>query len=103
LKACSSEKNILHKHFIALSNNVEEVRNFGIPESNQLKFWDWIGGRFSLWSSVGFSTMLAIGPDHFKSFLQGAHEMDEHFKSTAFKDNFPVILALIDIWNQNLL
>lgn len=103
LKACPTEDLILHKHFIALSNHAKEVRKFGIPESNQLEFWDWVGGRVSLWSAVGFSTMLAIGIQNFRNFLQGGHDTDEHFRNSPFKDNIPIILALIDVWNQNFL
>lgn len=88
-------------HFIALSTNVEGASNFGINEKNIFKFWDWVGGRYSLSSSIGMSIALCIGTDHFQSLLQGMHAMDKHYKETAFEDNLPVILALLGIWYNN--
>lgn len=71
---------------------------FGISESNMFQFWDWVGGRYSLWSAIGLSICLSIGFDHFQEMLDGAHAMDEHFKSTKLEENLPVILALVGIW-----
>ena len=71
---------------------------FGISESNMFQFWDWVGGRYSLWSAIGLSICLSIGYDNFQEMLDGAHEMDKHFKSTKLEENLPVILALIGIW-----
>ncbi|MGV9002703.1 glucose-6-phosphate isomerase [Flavobacterium sp.] len=89
------------KHFVAVSTNIQPVTDFGITPDNIFPMWDWVGGRFSLWSSVGLSISLAIGFDKFEELLTGAHEMDEHFQSTDFKDNIPVILALLSIWYNN--
>lgn len=71
---------------------------FGIDAANMFKFWDWVGGRYSLWSAIGLSIMLSIGPDNFKELLAGAHEMDKHFIETPIKDNIPVLLALVGVW-----
>ncbi len=89
------------KHFVAVSTNAEEVTKFGIDPSNMFGFWDWVGGRYSMDSSIGLSTMLAIGPDGFHEMLAGFHEMDEHFRSTPFEQNLPVLLGLIGIWYNN--
>ncbi|TPN87654.1 glucose-6-phosphate isomerase [Aquimarina algicola] len=89
------------KHFIAVSSNISNVTNFGIDSENIFPLWDWVGGRFSLWSAVGLSISLAIGYDNFDALLQGANEMDEHFKNTPFENNIPVILALQSIWYNN--
>lgn len=96
----ASETDIAH-HFVAVSTNLEKVAEFGISEANVFPMWDWVGGRFSLWSAVGLSISLAIGYDNFELLLQGAGEMDEHFKTAAFNDNIPVILAFISIWYNN--
>lgn len=96
----ATEKDIAG-HFVAVSTNLEQIRAFGIAQDNVFPMWDWVGGRFSLWSAVGLSIALAVGPDHFESLLQGAHAMDEHFKEAPFEGNIPVILALIGIWYNN--
>lgn len=96
----ASEKDIKF-NFVAVSTNLEKVKAFGIAEENIFTMWNWVGGRYSLWSAVGLSISLAIGYKHFNSFLQGAFHMDEHFKNSSFDKNMPVILALISIWYNN--
>ena len=91
------------KHFVAVSTNKKAVEEFGINPENMFVFWDFVGGRYSLWSAIGLSLMLAIGYEGFVSMLQGAHEMDMHFKNTPFEQNMPVILALIGLWNTTYL
>lgn len=93
----------ISKHFIAISTNIKACREFGIPEENVFGFWDWVGGRYSLWSAIGMPIALTVGFDKFEELLRGAFTMDKHFKETPFKDNIPVILALIGIWNINFL
>jgi glucose-6-phosphate isomerase len=88
-------------HFVAISTNAAEVAKFGIDTANMFEFWDWVGGRYSLDSAIGLSTMLAIGPDHFREMLAGFHEMDEHFRAAPFKRNLPVLMGLIGLWNNN--
>ncbi|MDH5906352.1 glucose-6-phosphate isomerase [Vibrio splendidus] len=89
------------KHFAALSTNATSVAEFGIDTDNMFEFWDWVGGRYSLWSAIGLSISLSIGFDNFAELLDGAHEMDYHFASTEFESNIPVILALIGVWYNN--
>ena len=89
------------KHFIAVSSSIEKAKKFGISENYIFPMEDWVGGRFSIWGSVGLSIMLSIGPDNFEEILEGAFEMDQHFKNKAFEENIPVILALISIWYNN--
>jgi glucose-6-phosphate isomerase len=89
------------KHFAALSTNSEGVEKFGIDTKNMFEFWDWVGGRYSLWSAIGLSIALSIGFDNFIELLAGAHAMDEHFKTAEFEENLPVILALVGIWHNN--
>jgi len=89
------------KHFVAVSTNIQKVTEYGINPENIFPMWDWVGGRFSLWSAVGLSISLAVGYDHFDQLLQGAHEMDEHFKNESFDKNIPVTLALLSIWYNN--
>jgi glucose-6-phosphate isomerase len=89
------------KHFVALSTNETEVVKFGIDRSNMFVFWDWVGGRYSLWSSIGLSIALMIGYPHFEEMLQGAHASDKHFKNTIFEKNIPVIMGLLGIWYRN--
>ena len=89
------------KHFAALSTNATAVAEFGIDTDNMFEFWDWVGGRYSLWSAIGLSISLSVGFDNFVELLEGAHEMDNHFASTEFESNIPVILALIGIWYNN--
>ncbi|MEF1226796.1 glucose-6-phosphate isomerase [Vibrio fortis] len=89
------------KHFAALSTNATAVAEFGIDTDNMFEFWDWVGGRYSLWSAIGLSISLSVGFDNFVELLEGAHDMDNHFASTEFESNIPVILALIGIWYNN--
>ena len=89
------------KHFVAVSTNLEKVKEFGIAEKNIFPMWDWVGGRFSLWSAVGLSISLSVGYENFKKLLEGAHKMDKHFKDTSFEENIPVILGLLTIWYNN--
>ena len=89
------------RHFVAMSTNVEKVEEFGIDKENMFEFWDWVGGRYSLWSSIGLSIACYIGFENFTELLQGAFEMDQHFLKTPFEKNIPVILALIGIWYNN--
>ena len=89
------------KHFVALSTNAKEVSKFGIATDNMFVFWDWVGGRYSLWSSIGLSIALGIGFDNFRALLQGAHEMDEHFRTAPLEKNLPATLALLGVWYNN--
>lgn len=89
------------KHFIAVSTNLEATTEFGIDNENVFEFWDWVGGRYSLWSAIGISIALYIGMDHFEAMLQGAHEMDQHFITAPLEQNMPVILAMLGIWYNN--
>jgi len=89
------------KHFVALSTNTKEVTRFGIDPRNMFEFWDWVGGRYSLWSAIGLPIALAIGMDRFEELLDGAHAMDEHFRSSRLEDNAPVLLAMIGVWYNN--
>jgi glucose-6-phosphate isomerase len=86
------------KHFVAVSTNEAEVRKFGIDPANMFGFWDWVGGRYSMDSAIGLSTMIAVGPDGFRSMLAGFHEMDEHFRTTPFERNLPVLAGLLGVW-----
>ncbi len=97
----SATKKDVEKHFVAVSTNLKMVKEFGIADENIFPMWDWVGGRFSLWSSVGLSISLAVGFDNFNKLLEGAHVMDKHFKNTPFNKNIPVTLALISIWYNN--
>ena len=90
-------------HFVAVSTNVEEVEKFGIDTANMFEFWDWVGGRYSMDSAIGLSTMIAIGPENFRSMLDGFHQMDEHFRTAPFKSNLPVLMGLLGIWYNNFL
>ncbi|SFB80021.1 glucose-6-phosphate isomerase [Parapedobacter composti] len=89
------------KHFVALSTNGKAVAEFGIDTQNMFEFWDWVGGRYSLWSAIGLSIVLSIGFDHFEQLLKGAHAADDHFRNTPFEENIPVIMALMGIWYNN--
>ncbi|MBY0228876.1 MAG: glucose-6-phosphate isomerase, partial [Gemmataceae bacterium] len=91
------------KHFVALSTNEAEVRKFKIDPANMFAFWDWVGGRYSLWSAIGLSIMLSIGPENFDALLAGAHGMDRHFREAAPQDNLPLILALVGVWHGTFL
>ncbi|RYZ19314.1 MAG: glucose-6-phosphate isomerase [Chitinophagaceae bacterium] len=100
LEAAKDEAHIA-KHFVALSTNEKEVTRFGIDKANMFEFWDWVGGRYSLWSAIGLSIALTIGYENFEELLRGAHSVDEHFRSTDFKENIPVLMALIGLWYTN--
>ncbi|HEX3172866.1 MAG TPA: glucose-6-phosphate isomerase, partial [Solirubrobacterales bacterium] len=89
------------KHFVAVSTNAEEVAKFGIDTENMFGFWDWVGGRYSMDSAIGLSTMIAIGPEHFRAMLAGFHAMDEHFRSAPFDRNLPVLLGLLTVWYRD--
>jgi len=89
------------KHFVAVSTNAEEVEAFGIDRANRFEFWDWVGGRYSLWSAIGLPVMLSIGPERFEELLDGAHAMDVHFRSAPLEANMPVLLGLIGVWYRN--
>ena len=91
------------RHFVAVSTNAAEVAKFGIDTENMFGFWDWVGGRYSMDSAIGLSTMLAIGPDHFRAMLDGFHEMDEHFRTAPFERNLPVLMGLLAIWYNDFL
>ena len=93
--------NDVAKHFVAVSTNLQKVQEFGIAADNIFPMWDWVGGRFSLWSAVGLSICLAVGPDHFEALLDGAYQMDTHFKTAPFEHNMPVVLALLSVWYNN--
>jgi glucose-6-phosphate isomerase len=89
------------RHFVAVSTNTKLVEKFGIDTTNMFEFWDWVGGRYSMTSAIGLSTMLAIGPDHYRDMLDGFHQMDEHFRAAPFDQNLPVLMALLGIWYTN--
>lgn len=97
----SASESDIAKQFVAVSTNIESVKNFGIDSNNIFPMWDWVGGRFSLWSAVGLSISLAVGYDNYNSLLRGANKMDEHFKNEDFQSNIPVVLALISVWYNN--
>src|SRR3989449_9782579 len=86
------------KHFVAVSTNAGEVATFGIDTANMFGFWDWVGGRYSMDSAIGLSTMLAIGPDNFRAMLDGFHQMDQHFRTAPFERNLPVLMCLLGVW-----
>jgi glucose-6-phosphate isomerase len=101
LSGLQNEHEAIAKHFVAVSTNAKEVATFGIDTANMFGFWDWVGGRYSMDSAIGLSTMLAIGPDNFHAMLGGFHEMDEHFRLTPFERNLPVLMGLIGIWHND--
>jgi glucose-6-phosphate isomerase len=98
LAALGGDEKSIAKHFVAVSTNAAEVGKFGIDTNNMFVFWDWVGGRYSMDSAIGLSTMLAIGPDNFQGMLDGFHAMDEHFRTTPFQRNLPVLMGLLSIW-----
>jgi glucose-6-phosphate isomerase len=98
VKGLGGDKAAVARHFVAVSTNAEKVSAFGIDTQNMFGFWDWVGGRYSMDSAIGLSTMLAIGPDNFRSMLDGFHQMDEHFRTTPFDRNLPVLLGLLTVW-----
>ncbi|QGM80187.1 glucose-6-phosphate isomerase [Otariodibacter oris] len=97
------DESAVAKHFVALSTNAKEVAKFGIDTANMFEFWDWVGGRYSLWSAIGLSIVLSIGFENFEQLLEGAHAMDKHFLNTPIEKNIPATLALVGIWNNNFL
>ena len=97
----SGDEQSVARHFVAVSTNATEVKKFGIDTANMFEFWDWVGGRYSLDSAIGLSTMLAVGPEHFAAMLHGFHEMDEHFRTAPLRRNIPVLMALLAIWYSN--
>jgi glucose-6-phosphate isomerase len=98
LKGLGGDETSIAKHFVAVSTNAAEVSKFGIDTANMFGFWDWVGGRYSMDSAIGLSTMLAIGPENFGAMLDGFHQMDEHFRTTPFERNLPVLLGLLSVW-----
>jgi len=96
-----ADQGAVNKHFVAISTNQEKAVEFGIAPENIFEFWDWVGGRFSLWSAIGLSIPLTIGMDNFERLLEGAHQIDEHFRLTPFEQNIPVVMALLGIWYNN--
>ena len=97
----SGKQEDVAKHFVALSTNIQSVKSFGIAEENIFEFWDWVGGRYSLWSAIGLSIALAVGYENFEQLLRGAHETDVHFQTADFKENIPVLMGLLGIWYRN--
>jgi glucose-6-phosphate isomerase len=98
---CAKDSAHVAKHFVALSTNAKAVTDFGIDDANMFEFWDWVGGRYSLWSAIGLSIALYVGMDNFEELLVGGHEMDNHFKTAPLEQNMPVIMALLGIWYNN--
>jgi len=103
LKGLGGNARAVAKHCVAVSTNAQKVSEFGIDTANMFGFWDWVGGRYSMDSAIGLSTMLAIGPEHFRAMLNGFHEMDEHFRTAPFENNMPVLMGLLAIWYNNFL
>jgi len=98
LKGLGGDAKAVAKHFVAVSTNAEKVSAFGIDTANMFGFWDWVGGRYSMDSAIGLSTMIAIGPDNFRAMLDGFHQMDEHFRTASFEKNLPVLMGLLSLW-----
>jgi glucose-6-phosphate isomerase len=101
LQALGNDQKSIAKHFVAVSTNAQAVSQFGIDPANMFEFWDWVGGRYSMTSAIGLSTMIAIGPDHFRAMLNGCHQIDEHFRTTPFDRNLPVLMGLLGVWYNN--
>jgi glucose-6-phosphate isomerase len=101
LAGLGGDEQSVARHFVAVSTNAEAVAKFGIDTANMFEFWDWVGGRYSMDSAIGLSTMLAIGPDHFRAMLDGFHQMDEHFRTAPFASNLPVLMGLLAVWYTN--
>ncbi len=101
VKGLGGDDKSVARHFVAVSTNAAEVAKFGIDTANMFGFWDWVGGRYSMDSAIGLSTMIAIGPEHFRAMLAGFHEIDEHFRTAPFERNLPVIMGLLGIWYNN--
>jgi glucose-6-phosphate isomerase len=98
LRGLGGDAKAVARHFVAVSTNSEKVAEFGIDTANMFEFWDWVGGRYSMDSAIGLSTMLAIGPDHFQAMLEGFHAIDEHFRTAPFERNLPVLMGLLGVW-----
>ncbi len=103
LKGLGGDAKAVAKHFVAVSTNAAKVSEFGIDTANMFEFWDWVGGRYSMDSAIGLSTMLAIGPENFREMLDGFHQMDEHFRTAPFERNLPALLGLLAVWNNDFL
>jgi glucose-6-phosphate isomerase len=101
LAGLGGDEKSVARHFVAVSTNAAEVAKFGIDTANMFGFWDWVGGRYSMDSAIGLSTMVAVGPDHFHAMLDGFHQMDEHFRTTPFERNLPVLMGLLGLWYNN--
>src|SRR5262249_4684333 len=101
LEAFGNDEKSVARHFVAVSTNTAEIAKFGIDTANMFEFWDWVGGRYSMCSAIGLSTMLAIGPENFRAMLEGFHEMDQHFRTAPFEENLPVLLGLMVVWYVN--
>src|SRR5262252_5660969 len=101
LRGLGGDAKAVARHFVAVSTNAEKVAEFGIDTANMFEFWDWVGGRYSMDSAIGLSTMLAIGPDHFRAMLEGFHAMDQHFRTAPFTRNLPVLMGLLAVWYNN--
>jgi glucose-6-phosphate isomerase len=98
LEGLGGDESAIAKHFVAVSTNEERVAAFGIDTANMFGFWDWVGGRYSMDSAIGLSTMLAVGPEHFRAMLSGFHQMDHHFRTASFRENMPVLMGLLGVW-----
>jgi glucose-6-phosphate isomerase len=103
LAGLGSDEKSVAKHFVAVSTNAAEVSKFGIDTANMFGFWDWVGGRYSMDSAIGLSTMIAVGPENFRAMLSGFHEMDEHFRTAPFEANLPALMGLLAVWNNDFL
>jgi glucose-6-phosphate isomerase len=103
LKGLGGDEKSVARHFVAVSTNAKKVSEFGIDTSNMFEFWDWVGGRYSMESAIGLSTIIAIGPENFRAMLKGFHEMDEHYRTAPFERNLPVLMGLLSLWNNNFL
>jgi glucose-6-phosphate isomerase len=103
LAGLGGDERSIAKHFVAVSTNASEVSKFGIDTANMFGFWDWVGGRYSMDSAIGLSTMIAVGPENFRAMLSGFHEMDEHFRTAPFEANLPVLMGLLAVWNNDFL
>src|ERR1700757_2459806 len=103
LAGLGGDEKSVAKHFVAVSTNAAEVSKFGIDTANMFGFWDWVGGRYSMDSAIGLSTMIAVGPDNFRAMLKGFHEMDEHFRTAPFEANLPALMGLLAVWNNDFL
>jgi glucose-6-phosphate isomerase len=101
LRGLGGDPKAVARHFVAVSTNAGKVSEFGIDTANMFEFWDWVGGRYSMDSAIGLSTMLAVGPENFRAMLEGFHEMDEHFRTAPFAGNLPVLMALLSLWYNN--